>query len=143
MKNIKGICIALLCILSIYTGAIYAEKSTPLYMFHSEARSLQYSHLIHRLRCLVCQNESLADSNAQFAIDLRHEIYQKVKEGHTSKEIEHYLVGRYGDYILLKPPLGHLTYILWFAPFAILVLVLAIYLLRVRMRQKDTMEDQS
>ena len=74
------------------------------------------------IRCLVCQNQSIDDSSSQIAQDLRILIKEKIETGSTDKEIYEYLRNRYGDYILLNPPLKTNTILLWFLPFIILIL---------------------
>jgi len=85
------------------------------------------------LRCLVCQNQSLDDSNAELAHDLRVLIRERIKAGDSDEQVRQFLVRRYGNFILLKPPLEPDTYLLWFGPFALLLLGaagVAIYLRR-------------
>jgi cytochrome c-type biogenesis protein CcmH len=74
------------------------------------------------LRCLVCQGESLDESNASLAVDLRHLIRMRIKAGQSDKEIIDFLVSRYGDFILMEPPFEPGTYALWLTPFAVLIL---------------------
>ena len=83
----------------------------------ARARSLQ-----KELRCLVCQGESLDESNASLAVDLRHLIRARIKAGQSDKEIVDFLVSRYGDFILMEPPFEAGTYALWLTPFAVLIL---------------------
>ena len=73
------------------------------------------------LRCLVCQNETLADSRAELAVDLRNQIREQMKAGKTDKEIIAYLTQRYGDFVLYSPPVRPTTYLLWFGPFVLLL----------------------
>lgn len=82
-----------------------------------EARMVAISE---ELRCLVCQNESLAASHAELAEDLRREVRTLVREGKTDPEIKEYLVSRYGDFVLYRPPVKPTTWFLWFGPFVIL-----------------------
>lgn len=91
------------------------------YIFDSPTQQKQFEHLIEELRCLVCQNESLWDSRAPLAKDLRDEVYKKIKQGESSEAIEDYLVERYGQFILFKPRLNPETYLLWLIPFGLLV----------------------
>lgn len=77
-------------------------------------------NLTEQLRCLVCQNETLADSHADLAEDLRTQIREQMKAGKTDKEIIAYLTDRYGDFVLYKPPVKTTTYLLWFGPFVLL-----------------------
>ena len=73
------------------------------------------------LRCLVCQNETLADSRADLAVDLRNQIREQMKAGKTDKEIIAYLTQRYGDFVLYSPPVRPTTYLLWFGPFVLML----------------------
>ena len=80
------------------------------------------------LRCLVCQNQTLADSSAPLAEDLRNEIREQIQKGMTDKEITDYLVSRYGDFVRYRPPVNAKTYVLWLGPVVILVLgILALF----------------
>jgi cytochrome c-type biogenesis protein CcmH len=86
------------------------------------------------LRCLVCQNESLAASQAELAGDLREEVRKLVKAGKTDQEIKDYLVERYGDFVLYRPPLKPTTWLLWAGPFVLLVLGIAALITYLRRR---------
>jgi len=81
--------------------------------------------LAEELRCLVCQNQSLADSHAELAIDLKNQIREKIKSGMSDKEIVDYMVARYGDFVLYRPPLKATTLPLWLGPFVVLAAALA------------------
>lgn len=94
----------------------FAQDATSLYPLNSPKQEAQFIHLLHELRCLVCQNQDLADSNAPIAKDLRHIVYKLVKEGQSDDEVIHYLTARYGDFILFKPPVRGATFLLWFGP---------------------------
>ena len=83
-----------------------------------EARAV---HLQKQFRCLVCQGESIDESNADLAADLRHLVRQQMADGKSDRQIENYLVARYGNFILMKPPVEPDTYLLWMAPFLVLV----------------------
>jgi cytochrome c-type biogenesis protein CcmH len=85
------------------------------------AQEAQYRALLPELRCLVCQNESLAESQASLADDLRYEVRGLVAKGESDAEVKKYLTDRYGDFVLYKPPLAARTVILWFGPFVLLV----------------------
>lgn len=76
--------------------------------------------LAHELRCLVCQNQTLADSNAPLAIDLRNQIREQLARGASESEVREFMVARYGDFVLYKPPLKATTLLLWFGPFLLL-----------------------
>ena len=98
------------------------------YHFNSEKQKNRFTDLTTELRCLVCQNQNLAESNAPLAVDLRQQIYQHVLLGQSDKDIIDYLVARYGDFILYRPPFNAMTLGLWFSPLLFLVIGI-IYLL--------------
>ena len=77
--------------------------------------------LAHELRCLVCQNQTIADSNADLAIDLRTQIREQIQAGKSDVQIKDYMVARYGDFVLYRPPVQSNTVLLWVAPFFLLV----------------------
>lgn len=96
--------------------------------------------IAEELRCLVCQNESLAGSRADLAMDLRREVRTLIKSGKSDAEIKEYLVSRYGDFVLYRPPVKPTTWLLWFGP--LLLLIGAVWMLvgiiRRNQNQKDT-----
>jgi cytochrome c-type biogenesis protein CcmH len=110
--------IAFLLLLTCYSTYALHE----MYPFSSLAQKKQFSELLGELRCLVCQNESLADSNATLAQDLRQEVYKMVQQKKSSAEIKRYLVDRYGNFILFKPPLNTETSLLWGTPVLMLLI---------------------
>ncbi|WP_420825843.1 cytochrome c-type biogenesis protein [Thiocystis violacea] len=87
------------------------------FTFEDPARAEEFRDLIGELRCLVCQNESLAGSQAGVAQDLRKEVYRMMQEGQSRQDVVDFLVSRYGDFVLYEPPIRPSTYILWFGPF--------------------------
>jgi len=91
-------------------------------LFASDNRELEkrVMALSRQLRCLVCQNETLADSQAELAADLREQIREQMKAGRNDKEIVAFLTDRYGDFVLYRPPLKPRTYVLWLGPFLLL-----------------------
>jgi cytochrome c-type biogenesis protein CcmH len=114
----------LLAGLIMFTGQLIAEPV----VFEDVQQQQRFQSLLEEIRCLVCQNQSLADSNAELARDLRNEVYRMVDQGESDKEIIDFLVTRYGDFVLYRPPLKNTTLILWFGPFILLLLALvAIY----------------
>ena len=88
--------------------------------------------LAHELRCLVCQNQTLADSNAPLAVDLRKQIREQLAGGANEREVREFMVARYGDFVLYRPPLKASTIALWLGPFALLIVGLALLLRRLR-----------
>lgn len=89
--------------------------------FDDAAQRERYQALLHELRCTVCQNESLAESKAELARDMRLRIHQMLREGASDAEIKDFLVSRYGDFVLYRPPFQRNTWILWIGPGAILL----------------------
>src|SRR5215813_5425883 len=100
------------------SSQVPAQTAKPIEDPAIEARM---KNLTKQLRCLVCQNETLADSQAQLAEDLRREIREQIKAGKSDQEILAYATQRYGDFILYNPPVKATTYLLWFGPFLLLV----------------------
>ncbi len=97
----------------------------------------RYHALLEELRCLVCQNESLNESDADLAQDLRNEIMNMMEEGATDAEIVDFLVARYGDFILYRPPVKPITWLLWFAPLLLAVAALVALFLRIHWRTRQ------
>jgi cytochrome c-type biogenesis protein CcmH len=98
----------------------------------SPAVQARWDHIAAELRCLVCQNESLASSNAELALDLRRELRGLIEQGRSDADIRSFLVSRYGDFVLYKPEVKPVTWLLWFGPFVLLLgaLALALRLMR-------------
>ena len=100
--------------------------------FDSSSQESRYKALIAELRCLVCQNQNLADSNAELARDLRLLTHNMILSGSSDTEIVQFMVSRYGDFVLYRPPLRLRTILLWLGPFAILLIALGIFFFTVR-----------
>jgi len=88
--------------------------------FSDPALETRARNLQRQLRCLVCQGESIDDSNSPFAADVRHLVRQQIAQGKSDQQIQDFLVARYGDFILMKPPVQPNTWLLWLAPFFVL-----------------------
>lgn len=104
------------------------------FQFDDPARKVEFRSIIEEMRCLVCQNESLAGSNADLAHDLRVEIYEMFLAGKTKEEIIAFMVERYGDFVLYRPPFKPSTYPLWIGP--VLLLIVAVFFLSRALRRK-------
>lgn len=104
--------------------------------FNSEAQRERYNELIEELRCTVCQNQNLADSNAELAKDLRVQVLEQIQQGMTNEQITDYLVERYSEFVLYRPPFNPATYLLWIGPFIALIAAVAILLILIRRRQQ-------
>ena len=100
-------------------SAVYAAD-TPV-VFSDPAQRERYETLLEELRCLVCQNQSLADSHADLAQDLRDEVYTMVIAGKDKQAVTDFMIARYGDFVLYKPPMKTTTWLLWFGPALLLV----------------------
>ncbi len=98
--------------------------------------------LAENLRCLVCQNESLASSHAELAEDLRREVREQMAQGKNDQEIIDYLVARYGDFVLYKPPVKSYTMLLWFGPFALLLIGAGVLVFQLRKRRQTVQETE-
>lgn len=98
--------------------------------------------LSEELRCLVCQNQTIADSNAELAQDLRREIRLMIRDGKTDREITDFMVARYGDFVLYRPPVKGMTLLLWAGPVAMLVLGLVL-LQRYLRRRSQRLADET
>jgi cytochrome c-type biogenesis protein CcmH len=101
-----------------------------------DALNARLKSLETQLRCLVCQNQTLAESEAPLAEDLRKEVRELAVSGKSDDDIRAYLVARYGDFVLYKPPVKPVTYLLWFGPFLLLVAGLGVWLLTLRRRAR-------
>ena len=109
------------------------------YEFKDEGERQRFRQLTEELRCPKCQNQNIADSNAPIAMDLRREIYRMLDDGRSDKEIVDFLVMRYGDFVMYKPPLDSRTWLLWYGPFGLLglgAIVLCVLVLRRRKVEK-------
>lgn len=91
------------------------------YPFANAQQATRFNHLIQQFRCLVCQNEDLASSNASLALDLRQQVYQMIIAGKSDTEITQYMVKRYGDFVLFKPPFDKETFFIWLLPILLLL----------------------
>lgn len=116
-------------------GGVHAAVET--HQFDDPAQEARYKVLIDELRCLVCQNQNLADSNAELAQDLRQQTYEMVRRGASNEEVITYMVERYGDFVLYRPPVRGSTLLLWIGPFLILALGVFVLLSYIRSRSRE------
>ncbi len=134
-------CVFAVCWLLI--GVSWAIDPEPA--FEDPVLEAEYQSLVREVRCLVCQNQTIADSNAQLAADLRREIRRMFAEGATRAEIADYLVARYGEFVLYRPRLQPATWALWGAPVILLLIggVVFVRVLRSRLTQTLAEDDAS
>jgi cytochrome c-type biogenesis protein CcmH len=126
--------ILLLLFLSSIFVVANADEARP--MADDPVLEERVMNLSRELRCLVCQNETLADSQADLAVDLRNQIREQMKAGKSDAEIIGFLTARYGDFVLYRPPVRPATYLLWFGPFVLLLAGLLILFKYVRARRE-------
>ncbi|MCG7866284.1 MAG: cytochrome c-type biogenesis protein CcmH [Candidatus Thiodiazotropha taylori] len=127
----------------IYLLGLTALQAATLaeYTFEDPSQDEDFREIIEEMRCLVCQNESLAGSNAELAIDLRNEIYDMMKGGQSKGEIIDFMVARYGDFVLYSPPVKPSTYPIWFGPL-IVFLIGGVVLFRIIKRKNQSRETE-
>ena len=135
MRNLLTILFVLSC-LGVQAGVVEPRG------FEDPGDESRYKRLIAELRCLVCQNQNLADSNADLAKDLRKETYAMVKAGKSDEEIITFMVNRYGDFVLYRPPVKSTTLLLWFGPLILAALGGIVLLVQIRRRTRHKPPDE-
>jgi cytochrome c-type biogenesis protein CcmH len=112
--------------------------------FEDSDKQERYTRLVHELRCLVCQNQTIADSNAELATDLRNKVGDMIEAGMTDAEIIEFLTSRYGDFVLYRPPMQGNTLLLWIGPFLLLGsgLIILIFTLKRRAASAEPDTDE-
>ena len=124
----------LLGLLLVFT----AQAVEDLTAFPDDEMRQRYHTLTEELRCPKCQNQNLADSNSMIAEDLRAEVHRLLLDGKSDQQIKQYLVARYGDFVLYKPPVKSSTWVLWLLPVALLLVAVIVILLLVRGQRKNS-----
>jgi len=125
----------LLLMLCFGVWVVPGQAAIEAYQFDSPQMEADYNQLVDELRCLVCQNQNLAGSDADLARDLRRETYEMLREGKSPDQVVEFMVARYGDFVLYRPQFKSTTYLLWIGPFLLMLGVL--YLLVRRLRRSD------
>jgi len=131
--------IGLTLLLLLLAASLLAQE--PL-QFENAAQEARYNDLTLELRCLVCQNQNLADSDAPLAQDLRQEIYEMMIAGQTDEQIKSFMVDRYGDFVLYRPPMQGNTLALWVLPGVLLVFGAIVVFFTVRNRNRKLAAQQ-
>ncbi len=131
MKRLLQV-LALVTLLPLAAGAAIESRE-----FDSPALEARYTDLIKKLRCLVCQNQNLADSNAELARDLRDKTYDMIVSGRSDDEITEFMVNRYGSFVLYEPPFNYQTLFLWLTPVLMAAIGGGIFFSMVRRRHRD------
>lgn len=133
MSFVKVFLMSAVAALSLMGTAQAAHEASPT-AFDPMAHE-RVVEVSEQLRCLVCQNQSIADSNAELAVDLRNQVVEQVRAGKTNEEIIDYMVDRYGDFVLYNPPFKMSTLVLWLGPVALLVVGLIAFYVNLRRRR--------
>jgi cytochrome c-type biogenesis protein CcmH len=120
-----------------FSSSILAE-SIEAKAFSSDTQEIRYRALINDIRCPVCQGQSIGGSNAGLAKDLREQVRKMIIKNNSDDEIQQFMVDRYGDFVVFKPPVNKNTYLLWFAPFTFLGLVLFFFIRSLLSKKKTT-----
>lgn len=114
--------------LAIFFSPLANAELHDIYIFESTQKQKQFEQIIYEMRCMVCQNQNLADSNALLAKDLRLIIYRRIQNNESNAIIKKYLVSRYGDFISFKPAFLPVNYCLWLSPFILFIAIFFILL---------------
>ena len=129
-------CLAALVVLSAALGVNSASAADAPRASADPALEAQVLKISAELRCLVCQNQTIADSNADLAVDLRNQVRTMLQQGQGKEQIIEFMSDRYGSFVLYRPPVNNATMLLWFGPAALLVLAVGFFLLMLRRRAR-------
>lgn len=127
-------------LISLCIGVAYSREAASL--AEDPVVEARLVHISQELRCLVCQNESLASSRAELADDLRREVRDLIRSDKSDQEIKDFLVSRYGDFVLYRPEVKPLTWVLWFGPFVVLLMA-GIFLLAYLRQRRSSIQPQA
>ncbi|EGR1271944.1 cytochrome c-type biogenesis protein [Vibrio parahaemolyticus] len=122
----------ILAVFTALTFSLAAHAAIEVYEFDNLEQEQQFKELGHTLRCPKCQNNTISDSNAELAQDLRHKVYEMTKEGKSKEEIVDYMIARYGNFVTYNPPFTMSTAILWLGPLAVVLGGFGLIVLRSR-----------
>ena len=129
------------CMLLCFSLPAFAQvnsDSAPL-QFQDKSEEVRFHALAAELRCVMCQNQSLADSNALIALSLRHEVLELMRKGKSDAQIKDFLVARYGEFVLYKPRVEPSTWLLWLGPLVLLLVGAGVVMVLVRKRTPGTL----
>ncbi|MCR8921698.1 cytochrome c-type biogenesis protein CcmH [Dasania sp. GY-MA-18] len=133
----------LILALSLLLLSLMAAAVIETYQFDNEVLRKRYQHFTEELRCPKCQNQNLSGSNSPIAQDLRRELHRLLHEGYSDQEITHYMVERYGEFVLYRPPVNKQTLILWLAPALFLLLAVIAVVIVIRKQMAAKLNDES
>ena len=117
----KYLVTAFVVMVSLFSSSIFAAP-VDTYVFKDKVTEIRFNALNKELRCPKCQNQNLADSNSPIAADLRREVYDMLQQGKADMEIVDFMVSRYGEFVLYRPRVSSLTYLLWYGPAGLLII---------------------
>lgn len=138
MRQINGLAILLAIIL-----VVPVQAAIDVYQFENDEQQARFKQLTADLRCPKCQNQNIADSNAEIARDLRTKIHYMLVANKSDQEIVDYMVQRYGDFVLYQPRITAQTWLLWFGPVLLLILALLTVFLIVRWRRQRVIQTET
>lgn len=130
------------CLLPVLLIGLYSQAAIDVHEFDNDQQRQRYQSFIEEMRCPKCQNQNLAGSDSPISADLRREIYDMIKAGKSDKEIVDFMVDRYGDFILYRPRVTAITYVLWGAPAVLLVTGIIVLILMLRRRRRLALEQK-
>ena len=133
--------IIILSMLFLLNPFIYA--AVEIRQFQNPEHEQRYKNLINEFRCVVCQNQNIADSNAELAQDLRKQVFKMINAGKNDDEIMEFMVTRYGDFVLYRPQFNSMTFLLWVGPFIIFIIGLYFLISFIRQRKKMVVTELS
>jgi cytochrome c-type biogenesis protein CcmH len=136
VKRMRLFLVLLLCLLPVVTQA---KEAAPI--AEDPVLEKKVNEITSELRCLVCQNQTIADSHAELAVDLKNQVRDMVKEGKTRDDVVEYMVKRYGDFVRYRPPVKPTTYLLWTGPFLLLGLGIAVLVYNLNKRRRMLSDD--
>ncbi|ERB64279.1 cytochrome c-type biogenesis protein CcmH [Vibrio coralliilyticus OCN008] len=133
----------ILALFAAMTLSLAAHATIQIYEFDDLEQEQQFKELGNTLRCPKCQNNTIADSNAELAVDLRQKVYEMTKEGKSKQEIVDYMIARYGNFVTYNPPFTMATSILWLGPICVVVFGFGFIVLRTRSRKAQPEQSES
>ena len=143
ISGLNIILLLLLCILPLHLQAGPRGQPKEPIVFEDPQIESDYLELSEELRCLVCQNQNLIDSNAELADDLRREVAKMLKKGKNKEQVVEFMVDRYGDFVLYNPPFKAQTWLLWGGPFVLMFFGIFILLKKIRAAKEESNTDSS
>ena len=143
VSGLNIILLLLLCVLPLHLQAGPRGQPKEPIVFENPQIESDYLELSEELRCLVCQNQNLIDSNAELADDLRREVAKMLKQGKNKEQVTEFMVDRYGDFVLYNPPFKAQTWLLWGGPFVLMFFGIFILLKKIRAAKEENNTDSS